>query len=103
MIRKLPPVTYKKDKQNPDNLIVFSFGVILPSSVSLIAEAILSITGTDTEFPICLYSSPMEFSSLNWEELSNPGKIEIGTTEIKLDKLLVEEAVNVSKDFQNKL
>lgn len=45
----------------------------------------------------------MEFSSLNWEELSNPGKIEIGTTEIKFDKLLVEEAVNVSKDFQNKL
>ena len=30
-------------------------------------------------------------------------KIEIGTTEIKFDKLLVEEAVNVSKDFQNKL
>ena len=26
-------------------------------------------------------------------------KIEIGTTEIKFDKLLVEEAVNVSKDL----
>ena len=30
-------------------------------------------------------------------------KIEIGTTEIKFDKLLVEEAVKMSKDFQNKL
>ncbi len=30
-------------------------------------------------------------------------KIEMGTTEIKFDKSLVEEAVNVSKDFQNKL
>ena len=30
-------------------------------------------------------------------------KIEIGTTEIKFDKSLVEEAVNVSRDFQNKL
>lgn len=30
-------------------------------------------------------------------------KIEIGTTEIKFDKLLVEEAVKMAKDFQNKL
>ena len=30
-------------------------------------------------------------------------KIEMGTTEIKFDKSLVEEAVNISKDFQNKL
>ena len=37
---------------------------------------------------------------LKWLGIS---KIEIGTTEIKFDKLLVEEAVNVSKDFQNKL
>ena len=30
-------------------------------------------------------------------------KIEIGTTEIKFDKLLVEEAVKMAEDFQNKL
>ena len=30
-------------------------------------------------------------------------KIEMGTTEIKFDKLLVEEAVKMAKDFQNKL
>ena len=30
-------------------------------------------------------------------------KIEMGTTEIKFDKLLVEEAVKMAEDFQNKL
>ena len=30
-------------------------------------------------------------------------KIEIGTTDIKFDKFLIEEAVNISNDFKNKL